>query len=135
MRIPLAIFQEQFVNPATTDSWYWFTANNWHRVTFYAVSQANIPGGARNCSGAGSNCLNVPFDVGMSLTDKRAILALAGRSVKDTIGSTRALDDFLDTAANVDFDRTFEQRRISRAGVTGIAPRGGFNDRFVTLTP
>jgi len=122
------------VNPATSDNWYWFTANNWHRVTYFAVASPNTPGGLRNCTGA-SNCLGVTFDVGTSLNDKRAILALAGRSVKDTAGSIRALDDFLDTAANVDLNNTFEQKRTSRAGITGIAPRGAFNDRFVSITP
>ena len=134
VRIPIGVFQEQIVNPATSDTWYWFTANNWHRVTYFAVASPNTPGGSRNCTGA-SNCLGVTFDVGTSLNDKRAILALAGRSVKDTTGTTRALDDFLDTATNVDVNSTFEQKRISRAGITGLAPRGGFNDRFVSITP
>ena len=135
VRIPPGVFAERLVNPATSENWYWFTANNWHQVTYYAVSQANVPGGARDCTGAGNNCLGVASDIGTSLTSKRAILALAGRSVKDTSGTARALDDFLDTAVNVDFNSTFEQKRISRAGITGIAPRGAFNDRFVAITP
>jgi hypothetical protein len=135
VRIPIGVFQEQVVNPATSDNWYWFTANNWHRVTYFAVASPNTPGGSRNCTGA-SNCLGVTFDVGTSLNDKRAILALAGRSVKDTSGSTRALDDFLDTAANVDLNNNFEQKRTSRSGIAGsYSPQGAFNDRFVSITP
>jgi len=126
--IPVAVFQDHaLANPAgpgTPDDWYWFVANKWHHVTYYAVSQANVPGGARNCTAA-SSCLNVTYEVGTSLTDKRAILALAGRSLNGTSGSSRQLTDFLDTAVNVDFNSTFEQKRFGKA----------FNDRFVSITP
>jgi hypothetical protein len=135
VRVPLTVFKESLVNPATSDAWYWFAANNWHHVTYFAMASPNMPGGARNCSGTAS-CLAVTFDVGASLTSKRAVLALAGRSVSGTMGASRTLADFLDTASNIDFNSSFEQKRVSRAGILGTnAGNGAFNDRFVTVTP
>jgi hypothetical protein len=126
--VPIGVFQDHaLVNPTgpgTPDDWYWFVANKWHHVTYYAISPANAPGGPRNCT-ATSSCLNVTYEVGTSLTDKRAILALAGRSLNGTSGSSRVITDFLDTAVNVDFNSTFEQKRFGRA----------FNDRFVSVAP
>ena len=130
---PIGVFIDHpLANPATTDAWYWFTANNWHHVTYYAVSADDVPGGARNCP-ANNTCLGVTFDVGTSLASKRAILALAGRSVIGTAGSNRLFTDFLDTADNTNFGSTFEQKRIGR-NIPGTL-NGAFNDRFVSITP
>jgi len=124
VNIPITVFPEHpFVNPTTADAWYWYLANNWHQVTYYAVSQDHVPGGARDCTGS-LNCLNVNFEVGTSLTNKQAILALAGRSLNGTVGSNRLIADFID-APNVAFSSMFAQKRIDKT----------FNDRFVKINP
>jgi len=125
VRVPITVFPEHpFVNPTTADAWYWFLANNWHQVTYYAVSQDHVPGGVRNCTSS-LNCLNVSSELGTPLTNRYAILALAGRSVTGTTGANRVIGDFLDTTENTNFNSVFEQKRFSKT----------FNDRFVNVSP
>jgi hypothetical protein len=126
--IPISAFQDHpFLNPTTTDSWYWFFANNWHHVTYYAIAPVHQPGGAGSCTGA--TCISVTVTGGASLSDKRAVLALAGRSLNNTSGTNRALLDFLDDTNSTPAARTnvlsFKQYKGSRT----------FNDRFVSLSP
>lgn len=129
IRVPINLFADHpFLNPfapapGAADTAYWFLANNWHHVTYYAVAPLHAAGGAGNCSGA--NCVTVNMQGGSAWTNRRAVLGLAGRSLAGTVGSNRALDDFLDTAENRDGNTTFEQNRVGRS----------FNDRFVSLSP
>jgi hypothetical protein len=122
--VPITIFPEHpFVNPTTADAWYWYLANNWHQVSYYAVAPNHVPGGSRDCVNPGyANCLNVNFDVGTSLTNKQAVLVLAGRSLQGTIGSNRVIGDFID-APNVSFASTFTQKRVDKT----------FNDRCIGI--
>jgi hypothetical protein len=123
--IPITVFQDHpLVNPTTSDAWYWFISNNWHHVTYYALSPDHTPNGARDCA-ASVNCLTVNVQGAVPWTNRRAVLALAGRSLLGTIGTNRALGDFLDTIENTDADWTFEQNRVNKR----------FNDRFVSLSP
>jgi len=94
------------------------------QVTYYAVSQDHVPGGVRNCTSS-LNCLNVSSELGTPLTNRYAILALAGRSVTGTTGANRVIGDFLDTTENTNFNSVFEQKRFSKT----------FNDRFVNVSP
>ncbi|MND04459.1 hypothetical protein D3C83_247320 [compost metagenome] len=50
------------------------------------------------------------------------MLVLAGRSLQGTIGSNRAIGDFID-APNVSFASTFTQKRVDKT----------FNDRFIGI--
>jgi hypothetical protein len=108
---------------APSTPWFWFLANKWHHVTYYAVAPLHAPGGAGNCSGA--SCISVTMQGSTNLSDKRAVLALAGRSVQGTAGANRALNDFLDDTTNTDLDRSFKQYRSNKF----------FNDRFVSISP
>jgi len=124
--IPISAFKDHpFLNPTTADNWYWFFANNWHHVTYYAVAPLHTPGAAGNCSG--TTCISVTVKGDVSLTGKRAVLALAGRSLVNTSGTNRALTDFLDGTENPNLARLsgFEQYKSNRT----------FNDRFVSLSP
>jgi hypothetical protein len=112
-----------FLAPAQTDNWYWFIANNWHHVTYYALAPLHAPGAAGNCSG--TTCISVTVQGDTSLSDKRAVLALAGRSLSYTSSSSRTLADFLDSTENRNQDLKFEQYKSGRS----------FNDRFVSLSP
>lgn len=121
--VPIAVFQDHpLLIPAATDPWYWFIANKWYDVTYYAIAPSHAPSGApHNCQTV-ADCIAVSG--GTPPTNVRATLALAGRSLAGTVGSNRALADFLDTAENRNVDGNFEQNKVSR----------NFNDRFVTVS-
>jgi hypothetical protein len=131
--IPIGVFPDHpFLNAqgptplslgTPPDAWFWFLANKWHHVTYYAVAPLHAPGAAGNCAGA--NCLSVTVQAGTNLSDRRAILLLGGNSLNGTIGSNRTLADFLDTAENRNLDLRFEQNKPNRF----------FNDRVVGLSP
>jgi len=126
--VPIGVFADHpFVNPATTDAWYWFIANKWHQVTYYAVSPAHLPTGAHNCTTAlpTPNCITVNVSAdGTTQTNRKAVLILAGRSVNNSVRPSTNLADYLDSAENTNADRTFQQNRIDRT----------FNDRVVTVS-
>jgi hypothetical protein len=143
--VPITLFADHpFLNPSppaggVADNGYWFLANNWHYVTYYAVSPAHAPTGSRDCI-ASSNCLTVNVQASAPWTNRRALLALAGRSIAGTVGSNRSFYqyvagspppcpsancDFLDAQENANGDNTFIQNRVSTK----------FNDRFVSLSP
>jgi len=131
--VPIGVFQDHpFLsaagptpsNTATTPvAWFWFLVNKWHHVTYYAVAPLHTPGAAGNCAGA--TCISVSVQGGTALSDKRAVLALAGRSLLGTSGANRALSDFLDSTENTNLDLVFEQAKSNKF----------FNDRFVSLSP
>jgi hypothetical protein len=130
--VPLTMFPDHaLVNPSTTDAWYWFVANKWHYVTYYAVSPDHLPGGGYSCS---SNCITVSVQGGATLANRRAVLALGGRSLAGIAGSNRPLSDLLDLAANTDGDETFQQQLYNRSHFK-LYNRSHFNDRFVSLSP
>jgi hypothetical protein len=121
--MPISIFQgHPFLNPSSSDAWYWFFANKWHHYTYYAVAQSHLPSGAtHNCATVG-DCILIS---GMTpSTGIRASTALTGRNLMST---SRLYDDitgFMDSAENRNGDRSFEQLRVSRT----------FNDRFVSVS-
>lgn len=131
--VPISIFPDHSFltaagpTPAATGTtpaaWFWFLVNKWHHVTYYAVAPQHAPGGGGGCSGA--TCISVDVQGSSSLSGRRAVVALAGRSLKGTSGSSRAFSDFLDSANNRANDLTYEQRKPGRS----------FNDRFVSLSP
>jgi hypothetical protein len=135
VRIPIGAFQDHaFLNPTTADNWYWFFANNWHHVTYYAIAPVHQPGGAGSCTAwapdcTGSTttgtCLCLTVKGGSTVTNSKAVLTLAGRSLNYTSGTNRALTDFLDSNENRNADLKFEQYKGNRT----------FNDRFVSLSP
>lgn len=93
-------------NNATTG---WFMRNEWYRVMYYAAAQGNTAAGlpaAPACT-TGTNCLTV--NNLSPANNKRSLVFLAGRSRVGTIGATRTLVDFLDTAENRDGNATFEK--------------------------
>lgn len=128
--IPITVFQDHpFLNPSppasgAQDNAYWFLANNWHYVTYYAVAPLHTPGAAGNCTGATCISVNAPAG-GTPITGSRAVLVLAGRNVLAVPRTYASLGQLLDTAENQNLDTTFEQNRVNKA----------FNDRFVSLSP
>jgi hypothetical protein len=101
----------------------WFVRNQWHRFSFYAVSEGFAPGWNSQCDTAGNPpCLTVSTP-SASLSGRRAILALAGRGLNGQTRPSSALADYLDSAANRDGNTTFEQKPVNAI----------FNDRIVTV--
>jgi hypothetical protein len=95
--------------------------NEWYRVLYYAVAQGATPSArpaTPNCV-QGTNCLTLNGGA----NDKRALLLLAGRSLAGTVGHSRALTDYLDSAESRDGDREFATQA---AGAT-------FNDRAIVV--
>ncbi|MGE0875451.1 MAG: hypothetical protein AB7O31_12350 [Burkholderiales bacterium] len=121
--IPISVFADHaFLNPAVTDAWYWFFANNWHQVTFYAVAPSHLPSGATHDCSAVGDCLSV---TGLTpASGNRALIALAGQSLTRSARPNGTLADFLDVTENQNWDQVFEQRSTGRA----------FNDRFISLS-
>lgn len=120
--IPIAVFGDHaLINPATSDAFYWFAANKWHEVTYYAVAPSHLPNSAvYNCSTA-ANCLGLTG--GTPSANIRAMVVLAGRSLSGTARPNGTLSDFLEDASNRDGDRTFVWSQPRRAS---------YNDRFVS---
>jgi hypothetical protein len=124
--VPITVFADHpLLNPATGTAWHWYTANNWHHVTYYAIAPSHAPSGpVHDCVAAG-NCLSV---LGSSPSSTlRAMLVLAGRTLGAPPAAARPngdLNDFLDSAENRDADTTYEQKRID----------ANFNDRIVRLS-
>jgi hypothetical protein len=107
-------------NNATTG---WFMRNQWHRLAFYAVSEGFAPGWNSQCNTAGNPaCLTVNTP-STPAGGRRAVLALAGRSLSGQARPSANLADFLDTAENRDGNATFEQKPVNAT----------FNDRIITI--
>jgi hypothetical protein len=101
----------------------WFVRNQWHRFSYYAVSEGFTPGWNSQCDTAGNPaCLTVSTPA-TSLGGRRALLALAGRGLNGQTRPSAALADYLDSAANRDGNSAFEQKPVSAT----------FNDRIVTV--
>lgn len=123
--IPVAVFADHpLLTPTAGDAWYWFIANKWHNVAYYAVATSHLPSGpsAHDCVGA-ADCLTV----GSSTlpNNLQAVVTLAGRSVTGTARPNANLTDFLDSTENRNLDNVFEQNRVNRT----------FNDRFIAVNP
>jgi hypothetical protein len=96
-------------NDATTG---WFVRNEWFRLLYYAVAQGqtayykpSLP-----CT-AGTNCLRYR-NAGVQQDDKRALLLLAGRGLRNQTRPSATLTDYLDTSENADLGTLYEQARI-----------------------
>ena len=130
LTIPITVFPDHpFLNPATTDAWYWFLLNKWFEVTYYAIAPSHAPSGAiHNCASAG-DCLTV---TGITpSTNLRAIIVFAGRSVTSTARPNADITDLLENisgftppAPNRDGDTSFQQGTVNRS----------YNDRFFSLS-
>jgi len=107
-------------NNATTG---WFVHNQWHRFSFYAISEGFAPGWNSQCDVAGNPaCLTVNTP-STPAVGRRAVVALAGRSLSGQARPSANLVDYLDTAENRDGNITFEQWPVNAT----------FNDRIITL--
>ena len=107
----------------------WFTRNEWHQQTYYAVSAGYAPGGSGSCT-AGVTCLTVNNLATTPNNDKRAILILAGRSLAGAARPSANLSDYLEGQNTSAGDNVFEHG-LGKASSAG----GAINDRVVVVAP
>jgi hypothetical protein len=119
--IPISTLADHaIINSSSTQGW--FVANDWHKVTYFAIGSGSAPGGSGSCSG--STCLTV---TGGSAAG--ALLIFAGRDLLTPVPNparrpSSALTDYLE-GANAIADDTYETRAISST----------FNDRVIRIYP
>lgn len=123
------------ITDGTDPDYGWFVANEWHRLTYYAVSQGFLPDAGNNCTTATPPpplCLTVnnlrPSYVNSN--DKRAILMLAGRSLNGSHPpATTIASDYFESANVSAVNGTtlvYENRSGSPTSI---------NDRVVVISP
>jgi hypothetical protein len=110
----------------------WFIANEWYRLTYYAVSPGHLPGGGGTCTALPGtpSCLTVnsmPSYYASPNTNKRAILILGGRPLNGTSRPSPTLaNNYLEGENATPADYVFEHR----AGLPS-----SINDRAVVICP
>jgi len=119
----------------------WFVSNQWHKVTYYAVSPGYLPAGCGGCNtqigplppacvtpGPPPSCLAVNGLPGADYpaNNKQGILILMGRSLNGTARPSGTLGNYLEGNNASTGDYIFEHR---------IGAPGAVNDRVVVLSP
>lgn len=134
-----AVLADHPVVDPTDSTFGWFTRNEWHRVTYYAVApRSTFDGFSSSPFGCElGDCLRFN-DAGTY--NIRALLVLAGRSLSNPGGRPNAtLADYLeyqncDLSSGVcDPQTLFEQRLIRTSKVSVPSLNAPFNDRVVLL--
>ena len=116
----------------------WFTSNQWHKLTYYAVSPGYAPGGGGSCNASTSpNCLsvyNLAAPNANPTTDTRAIVILAGRSLSSSPARPNGtLSNYLEAKNASTGDYSFEHGMSKTTTVAG-APIA-INDRVIIVAP
>jgi hypothetical protein len=111
------------INPSAA----WFTADEWWRHTYYAVSSGYLPGGTGTCNttGVAPVCLTVNNVTGTT-NNKLAVLVLAGRSLNGTSRPSSALANYFEGENQTPADAVFVHRAGSATSI---------NDRVVAVAP
>jgi len=119
--IPIQLFQDHpIVNSSDVDHG-WFTTNEWHKLTYYAISSGFAASGSRSCSGA--VCLTVSNLSTSPNNNKRALLILAGRPIAAQTRPSATLSNYLESENVSPIDVTFVTQKNSLQ----------FNDRVVIV--
>ena len=99
----------------------WFTANDWHELTYYTVAPA-CTNATPNCAGAGYLTVN---NTQAPNNDKRALVIVAGRALGGQSRPCAAVADCLEDPENTNLDDVYVKIPISSA----------FNDKIVIVAP
>ena len=119
--IPIRIFEDHpIVNSSDVDHG-WFTTNEWHKLTYYAVSSGFTASGSRSCTG--SACLTIGNLSTSPNNNKRALLILAGRAIGSQTRPSGTLSNYLESENSSPVDTTFVTLRNSLQ----------FNDRVIVV--
>ena len=120
--IPIRIFQDHpIVNSADPD-YGWFTRNDWHKLTYYAIAPGFAASGTGDCTAP--NCLTVTNLSTTPNDNKRALLILAGRPI------------MLQTRPSSDLSKYLESDNLAPPGGNAyvtLKPSLQFNDRVVVV--
>ena len=125
---PPAIYVGPITSPS--DSQYgWFTSNEWYRLTFYAVTPSQLPGGDGSCASTANaaNCLSVTGLSGSNTTAyKQGVMILMGRALAGVNSTTTrpssSLDAYLEGQSPS--TRTYQNR---------VGTPTTINDRVISL--
>jgi hypothetical protein len=126
IRIPVPTYHS--ITSAGDPDTGWFVSNQWHKLAYYAVSPALLPGGSANCA-SNPPCLTVnglPRAEYPTINDKNAILILMGRTLNGTSRPSGTLGNYLEGNNASTGDYLFEHR---------MGTPGAVNDRVVVLSP
>jgi hypothetical protein len=121
--IPIALIVDHPILHSGNTTTGWFISNEWYKLTYYAVSSGNAPGGSGTCvTGGTPACLTVNAPSGP--TSPNAILILAGRNIGAGSRPSGTLANYLE-GDNIDGDLIFDKKPLSPT----------FNDHITTLYP
>jgi len=124
IRIPIAFITDHAILSSIDATTGWFLSNDWHKLTYYAVSSGNAPGGNGTCVAGGSPaCLTLNSPAGTA--SPNAILILAGRNIGAGTRPSGALADYLEGENASPVDLVFANQPRSST----------FNDRAVNIFP
>jgi len=109
----------------------WLTANNWHQLSYYALSPGYAINGTNSCV-PGTNCVSVANAIAPN-NDKQAVIVTSGRTLTGTLPPQAARPvappaseaDFLEGGNQTPADLAFEQNMRSPA----------FNDQPAVVRP
>ena len=122
--IPIALIVDYYLANSGDSVTGWFLSNEWHKLTYYAVSTGNAPGGGGTCVAGGSPaCLTVNAPSGT--TSPNALLILAGRNIGTGTRPSSSLGDYLEGANADGADTVFAKQPLSTT----------FNDRVSSIYP
>jgi len=88
IQIPIGLFADHPVLDANDATYGWFTRNNWHQLSYYALAGGIAPSqpSPRSCT-TGTNCLTasyLPATTGYTQDSVRGLILMAGRSLAQT---------------------------------------------------
>ncbi len=120
--IPISLIADHALANSANSSTGWFLSNDWHKLTYYAISSGHAPGSTGNCVAGGSPaCLT--FNAPTGNTSPRALLILAGRAIRSQARPSSALANYLESENLSPVDNTFVK----------LNPSADFNDRVVVV--
>lgn len=102
--LPIRMFADHPLLSSTNAETGWFLTNEWHKLTYYAVSDRFTASGALSCTAP--NCLKIN-NLGTPNDDKRAVLILAGRAIGTQSRSSGTLANYLEFENLTPADSTF----------------------------
>lgn len=119
--IPIAMLADHAILTSTSAQG-WFVANDWHKVTYFAIGSGSAPGGSGTCSG--STCLTITGG-----SPAGALFMYAGRDILSPPPNparrpSSTLSHYLE-GANATADDTYETRTVNST----------FNDRLIRIYP
>ena len=120
--IPIALIVDHAVANSAYSVTGWFLANEWHKLTYYALSSGYAPGGNGSCvAGGPPACLTLNSPSGT--TSPNALLILAGRPIGVQARPSGILSNYLESENLSPVDSTFVTLNRSLE----------FNDRVVVV--